>query len=59
VSEGGRGYSCIAEQRTVETIRTGEPVTPFLKYGDTVRIEARDARGRSVFGAIEGEVVRA
>ena len=59
VSEGGRGYSCIAEQRMVETIRTGAPATPFLKYGDIVRIEARDARGKSVFGAIEGEVVRA
>ena len=58
VSEGGRGYSCIAEQRMVETIRSGAPVTPFLAYGDTVRIEARDVRGKSVFGAIEGEVVR-
>ena len=59
VNEGGRGYSCIAEQRMVETIRTGAPATPFLGYGDVVRIEARDARGKSVFGAIEGEVVRA
>ena len=58
VSEGGRGYSCIAEQRMIETIRSGAPITPFLAYGDIVRIEARDARGRSVFGAIEGEVVR-
>ena len=58
VSQGGRGYSCIAEQRMVETIRAGAPSTPFLQYGDTVRIEARDARGKSVFGAIEGEVVR-
>lgn len=59
VGEGGRGYSCIAEQRMVETIRTGAPSTPFLKYGDVVRIEARDARGKSVFGAIESEVVPA
>jgi fumarylacetoacetate (FAA) hydrolase len=58
VSEGGRGYSCIAEQRMVETIRNGAASTPFLAYGDTVRIEARDARGKNVFGAIEGEVVR-
>ena len=58
VSQGGRGYSCIAEQRMVETIRAGAPSTPFLHYGDIVRIEARDARGKSVFGAIEGEVVR-
>ena len=58
VAEGGRGYSCIAEQRMVETIRSGSPATPFLSFGDTVRIEARDARGKSVFGAIEGEVVR-
>lgn len=58
IGEGGLGYSCIAEQRTVETIRTGKPVTPFLKFGDRVRIEMRDAEGRSIFGAIEQDVVR-
>jgi len=58
VSAGGRGYSCIAEQRTVETIASGEATTPFLKWGDTVRIEMRDAHNHSIFGAIESEVVR-
>ena len=58
ISEGGLGYSCLAEQRTVETIRTGKPVTPFLKFGDKVRIEMLDAEGRSIFGAIEQDVVR-
>ncbi|HVZ52592.1 MAG TPA: fumarylacetoacetate hydrolase family protein [Pseudolabrys sp.] len=58
IEEGGLGYSCIAEQRTVETIRTGKPVTPFLKFGDKVRIEMLDGQGRSVFGAIEQDVVR-
>lgn len=53
VTDGGRGYACIAEQRMVETIASGEPVTPFLKQGDTVRIEVRDAKGRSIFGAID------
>jgi fumarylacetoacetate (FAA) hydrolase len=56
VSEGGRGYSCIAEQRTVETIRTGTATTPFLAFGDTVRIEMRDAHHHSIFGAIEQTV---
>ena len=56
VSEGGAGYACIAEQRTVETIRSGAPATPFLKPGDTVRIEMRGAGRRSVFGAIEQTV---
>ncbi len=56
---GGRGYSCIAEQRMVETIATGQAGTPFLRYGDTVRIEMRDRAGHSIFGAIEGEVVQA
>ena len=42
----------------VETISSGAPATPFLEYRDIVRIEARDSRGKSVFGAIEGEVVR-
>ena len=58
IEEGGLGYSCIAEQRTVETIRTGKPVTPFLKFGDHVRIEMRDAQGQCVFGSIEQDVVR-
>jgi fumarylacetoacetate (FAA) hydrolase len=58
IEEGGLGYSCIAEQRTVETIRLGKPMTPFLKFGDNVRIEMSDAQGRSIFGAIEQDVVR-
>ncbi|WP_421848805.1 fumarylacetoacetate hydrolase family protein [Novosphingobium sp.] len=58
VAEGGRGYACIAEQRMVETIRHGAPTTPFLRHGDTVRIEAKDAKGHTVFGAIEQQVVR-
>jgi fumarylacetoacetate (FAA) hydrolase len=52
-SEGGRGYSCIAEQRMVETIATGEAKTPFLRYGDSVRIEMKDETGHTIFGAIE------
>ncbi|WP_374531824.1 fumarylacetoacetate hydrolase family protein [Novosphingobium sp.] len=58
-SAGGRGYSCIAEQRMVETIEGGKPVTPFLRYGDVVRIEMVDAKGHTIFGAIESEVVPA
>jgi fumarylacetoacetate (FAA) hydrolase len=56
IAEGGVGYSCIAELRTVETLRTGHATTPFLKAGDTVRIEMKDARGHSIFGAIEQTV---
>lgn len=59
VAQGGRGYACIAEQRMVETIANGQPVTPFLKNGDTVRIEMRDAKGRSIFGAIDQVVGQA
>jgi len=59
VPDGGAGYSCIAEQRTVETIEQGKPATTFLKFGDTVRIEMLDAQGRSIFGAIDQRVVRA
>ena len=53
IAHGGLGYSCLAEQRTVETIAGGAPVTPFLKAGDTVRIWAEDDARHSVFGAIE------
>ena len=56
VAEGGVGYSCIAELRTVETIAQGAPRTPFLKATDVVRIEMRDARRHSIFGAIEQAV---
>jgi fumarylacetoacetate (FAA) hydrolase len=49
----GKGASCLAEQRTVETLRDGQASTPFLKYEDTVRIDVTDAQGRSIFGAIE------
>ena len=55
-SEGGRGYSCIAEQRMVETIATGAATTPFLRYGDVVRIEMRDDHGHTIFGAIEQRI---
>ncbi|MFC4764002.1 fumarylacetoacetate hydrolase family protein [Dyella koreensis] len=51
-----KGASCLAEQRTVETLRDGKPSTPFLKYGDTVRIDITDARNVSIFGAIEQEI---
>ena len=48
-----RGASCLAERRTLETISDGKPTTPFLKFGDTVRIEMLDLQGISIFGAIE------
>ncbi|KQT31249.1 2-keto-4-pentenoate hydratase [Sphingomonas sp. Leaf412] len=53
VADGGVGYSCIAEVRTIETIRDGKPATPFLKAGDTVRIWAEDDRHHPIFGVIE------
>jgi fumarylacetoacetate (FAA) hydrolase len=55
-NDGGVGYSCIAELRTVETISSGSPKTPFLKAGDTIRIEMLDDRRHSIFGAIEQTV---
>lgn len=53
------GCSCLAERRMRETIAGGTPQTPYLKYGDRVRIEMLDARGASVFGAIDQRVSRA
>jgi fumarylacetoacetate (FAA) hydrolase len=53
-----RGAACIAEKRMLETLDGGKPVTPFLRFGDRVRIEMRDADGNSVFGAIDQEVQR-
>ena len=53
----GKGASCLAEQRTVEKLRDGEPSTPFLKFGDKLRIDITDVHGTSIFGSIEQTVV--
>jgi fumarylacetoacetate (FAA) hydrolase len=50
------GSSCLAEQRMLEIIESGEAKTPFLKFGDRVRIEMFDAAGHSLFGAIDQAV---
>ena len=52
------GYCCIAEKRSLEVIEHGAAKTPFMKYGDQVRIEMFDDAGRSIFGAIEQTVAR-
>lgn len=59
VAAGGRGYACIAEIRMIETIESGTPKTPFLRFGDRVRIEVLGRDGRSVFGAIDQRVAPA
>lgn len=53
VAEGGVGYSCIAEIRMIETIDAGNPATPFMGFGDQIRIEMDDENGQSIFGAID------
>jgi fumarylacetoacetate (FAA) hydrolase len=53
IAEGGVGYSCIAEIRTIETIEDGKPTTSFMKFGDRIRIDMHDKDGRSIFGAID------
>ncbi|MDR3417684.1 MAG: fumarylacetoacetate hydrolase family protein [Nevskia sp.] len=58
VAQGGAGYSCLAEVRTVEVLLQGRACTPFLRYGDRVRIEMLDASGQSIFGAIDQIVER-
>ncbi len=54
-----RGASCLAERRMLETIANGKATTPFLGFGDTVRIEMFDKDGASIFGAIEQEIRKA
>jgi fumarylacetoacetate (FAA) hydrolase len=56
IANGGVGYCCLAEVRMYETIESGKPETPYLKFGDTVRIEMLDRAGHSIFGAIEQAV---
>jgi fumarylacetoacetate (FAA) hydrolase len=53
ISDGGVGYSCIAEIRTIETINSGKPATSFMRFGDRIRISMNDATGHSLFGTID------
>ena len=56
IDNGGVGYCCLAEVRMYETIEQGAPTTPFLKFGDSVRIEMMGSDGASMFGAIDQTV---
>ena len=56
IEDGGVGYSCLAEIRTIETINTGKPATPFMRFGDTIAIEMKDRDGKSIFGRIDQKV---
>lgn len=53
-----KGASCLAERRTLEVLEGGRATTPFLRFGDRVRIEMLDRGGRSIFGAIDQRIVR-
>jgi fumarylacetoacetate (FAA) hydrolase len=55
-TEWPKGYSCIAEKRAMETARDGQATTEYMKFADTVRIEAKGKDGQSVFGAMEQEL---
>lgn len=56
--DAAKGYSCIAEQRCLEIIESGEALTQFMRFGDSIRIEMLDEKGKSIFGAIEQTVKR-
>ncbi|MEM6512243.1 MAG: fumarylacetoacetate hydrolase family protein [Pseudomonadota bacterium] len=58
IADGGVGYSCIAEIRMIETINDGKPSTPFMQFGDRIRIEMTDGDGQSIFGLIDQVVER-
>jgi fumarylacetoacetate (FAA) hydrolase len=49
----GKGASCLAEKRMLEIIADGKPSTPFMSFGDTIRIEMFDREGHNIFGTIE------
>jgi len=55
--DASKGYSCSAEKRALEMIALGEPVTPYMKFGDSIKIEMLDKNGKSIFGAIDQSVV--
>lgn len=57
--DASHGYSCIADKRAIETMKDGQTKTGFMKFGDTLRIEAKGKDGQSVFGAIDQKIVAA
>ena len=54
-----RGCACLIEKRTLELLEDGDVRTPFLAFGDRVRIEMLDEAGDTVFGAIDQTVTPA
>lgn len=58
MADGGVGYSCLAEVRMVEQILHGQVKTPFMRFGDRVRIEMFDRDGHNIFGTIDQQVVK-
>ena len=59
IDQGGRGYSCIVEKRTVETIKLGRPISPYMLFGDTIRIQVLNKNKESIFGKIEQKLIKA
>ena len=59
IDQGGRGYSCIVEKRTVETIKLGRPISPYMLFGDTIRIQILNKNKESIFGKIEQKLIKA
>ena len=57
-ADRSRGSACLAEIRTIETIDGGAPKTPFMAFGDRVRIDMLDHSGRTIFGAIDQRVTK-
>lgn len=58
IADGGAGYSCIAEVRMIETVRSGKARTPFMSFGDVVDIRMMTETGGCIFGSITQKVVR-
>jgi len=58
IIDGGKGYSCIAEIRMIETIKEGKAKTPFMQFGDNIQITMNDNNGQSIFGCINQTVVK-
>lgn len=58
-SDESQGFSCLSEVRTIETIKHGKPSTPYLTFGDKIKIDMLDSNGNSIFGSIEQTVIKA
>ena len=55
-SDPSVGSSCFSEIRMIEKINSAEIKTPFMRFGDHIKIEMLNKDGENIFGSIEQKI---